>query len=51
VYDASVAIHVVAAILGFGVTFSYPVIQFAAERRGLEALTVVSTRSSRSAAG
>ena len=39
-YDASVAIHVVAAILGFGVTFSYPVIQFAAERRGLEALTV-----------
>jgi uncharacterized membrane protein len=38
VYDASVAIHVVAAIVGFGATFSYPVIQFVAERRGLIAV-------------
>jgi uncharacterized membrane protein len=37
VYDASLAVHVVAAIVGFGVTFSYPVIQFVAERRGLSA--------------
>jgi uncharacterized membrane protein len=37
VYDASVAIHVVAAIVGFGVTFAYPVIQKVAERRGLAA--------------
>jgi uncharacterized membrane protein len=37
VYDAAVAVHVVAAIVGFGVTFSYPVIQRVAERRGLEA--------------
>ena len=36
-YDASVAVHVVAAIVGFGVTFSYPVIQLVSERRGLEA--------------
>jgi uncharacterized membrane protein len=36
VYDASVALHVVAAIVGFGVTFSYPVIQLVFARRGLE---------------
>jgi uncharacterized membrane protein len=36
VYDASVAVHLVAAIVGFGVTFSYPVIQLVSERRGLE---------------
>jgi uncharacterized membrane protein len=40
VYDASVAIHVVAALVGFGVTFSYPVIQLVAERQGPEALAV-----------
>jgi uncharacterized membrane protein len=40
VYDASVAIHVVAALVGFGVTFSYPVIQVVGERRGPEALAV-----------
>ena len=39
-YDASVAIHVVAALVGFGVTFSYPVIQLVAERRGPEALAL-----------
>ena len=31
-YDASVAVHVVAAVVGFGATFSYPVIQLVAER-------------------
>ena len=31
-YDASVAIHVVAAIVGFGATFTYPVIQLVGER-------------------
>jgi uncharacterized membrane protein len=36
VYDASVAVHVIAAIVGFGVTFSYPVIQLVSERRGVE---------------
>jgi uncharacterized membrane protein len=40
VYDASVAIHVAAALVGFGVTFSYPVIQLVAERRGPEALAL-----------
>jgi uncharacterized membrane protein len=40
VYDASVAIHVVAALVGFDVTFSYPVIQLVAERRGPEALAL-----------
>ena len=39
-YDASVAIHVVAALVGFGVTFSYPVIQLVAERRGPDALAL-----------
>jgi uncharacterized membrane protein len=33
VYATSVAIHVVAAIVGFGATFTYPVIQLVAERR------------------
>jgi uncharacterized membrane protein len=37
-YDLSVAIHVTAAIVGFGVTFSYPVIQIAAELRDRRAL-------------
>lgn len=32
-YDVSVAVHVAAAVVGFGVTFSYPVIQLVAERR------------------
>jgi len=40
VYDASVAIHVAAALVGFGVTFSYPVIQLVAERQGPDALAV-----------
>jgi len=40
VYDASVSIHVAAALVGFGVTFSYPVIQLVAERQGAEALVV-----------
>ena len=39
-YDASVAIHVAAALVGFGVTFSYPVIQLVAERQGPDALAV-----------
>jgi uncharacterized membrane protein len=38
VYDASVAIHVVAAIIGFGATFTYPVLQVFAARQGLWAL-------------
>jgi uncharacterized membrane protein len=38
VYEASVAIHVVAAIAGFGATFTYPVIQLVAERRDATAL-------------
>jgi uncharacterized membrane protein len=37
-YDVSVAIHVIAAIAGFGATFSYPVIQLAAERTNRRAL-------------
>ena len=37
-YDASVALHVVAALVGFGATFSYPVIQLVAERRQPDAL-------------
>ncbi|HEX8743800.1 MAG TPA: DUF2269 family protein [Thermoleophilaceae bacterium] len=31
-YDVSVAIHVAAAVVGFGPTFAYPFIQLAAER-------------------
>ena len=37
-YEASVAVHVGAAVLGFGPTFAYPVIQFAAERHDRRAL-------------
>ncbi len=37
-YDASVAIHVTAAIIGFGATFTYPVIQIAAEATNRHAL-------------
>jgi uncharacterized membrane protein len=32
VYDVSVTIHVLAALVGFGVTYSYPVLQFLGER-------------------
>jgi uncharacterized membrane protein len=32
-YEASVAVHVSAAIVGFGATFSYPVIQIVGELR------------------
>jgi uncharacterized membrane protein len=38
VYEASVAVHVAAAVVGFGATFSYPVIQVLAERRHRRAL-------------
>jgi uncharacterized membrane protein len=38
VYEASLAIHVVAAIAGFGATFACPVIQLVAERRDAPAL-------------
>ena len=37
-YEASLAIHVVAAIVGFGATFTYPVIHLVAERRDPRAL-------------
>jgi uncharacterized membrane protein len=37
-YQASVAAHVAAAVVGFGATFSYPVIQVVAERRDPRAL-------------
>ena len=37
-YDISVAVHVAAAVVGFGATFSYPVIQIVAERRDRRAL-------------
>lgn len=37
-YEASVAVHVAAAVVGFGATFSYPVIQTLAERRHPRAL-------------
>jgi hypothetical protein len=33
-HEVSVAGHVAAAVIGFGVTFSYPVIQLVAERSG-----------------
>ncbi len=36
------AIHVVAAIVGFGATFTYPVIQLVAERRGATELGLTS---------
>jgi uncharacterized membrane protein len=38
VYDVSVAVHVAAAVVGFGATFSYPVIQLVAERRDRRSL-------------
>ena len=37
-YDISVAVHVIAVVLGFGPTFAYPVVQIAAERSSPEAL-------------
>jgi uncharacterized membrane protein len=37
-YEASVALHVAAAITGFGPTFAYPFIQLSAERAGIHAL-------------
>src|SRR5437763_1766990 len=37
-YQTSVAVHVVAAIVGFGATFTYPVIQLTAERRDPSAI-------------
>jgi uncharacterized membrane protein len=37
-YEVSVAVHVTAALVGFGPTFAYPVIQLAAERRDPAAL-------------
>jgi uncharacterized membrane protein len=51
VYDLSVTLHVVAAIVGFGVTFSYPVLQVLGERGdrrhlpfALDAITTLSSR-------
>lgn len=50
-YDASVTLHVLAALVGFGVTFSYPVLQLLGERgdrRHLPfALDAIGTISSR----
>ena len=50
-YDLSVTLHVVAAIVGFGVTFSYPVLQVLGERGdrrhlafALDAITTLSSR-------
>jgi uncharacterized membrane protein len=49
VYDLSVTIHVVAALVGFGVTYSYPVLQLVGERGdrrhlpfALDAITTIS---------
>jgi len=51
VYDLSVTLHVLAAIVGFGVTFSYPVLQLLGERGdrrhlpfALDAITTLSSR-------
>jgi uncharacterized membrane protein len=51
VYDASVAVHVLAAIVGFGVTASYPVLQLLGERGdrrhlpfALDTVTTISRR-------
>jgi uncharacterized membrane protein len=51
VYDLSVTLHVLAAIVGFGVTFSYPVLQLLGERGdrrhlpfALDAITTLSGR-------
>jgi uncharacterized membrane protein len=50
-YDLSVTLHVLAAIVGFGVTYSYPVLQLLGERgdrRNLPfALDTITTLSSR----
>jgi uncharacterized membrane protein len=43
VYDAVVAAHVLAAIVGFGATFTYPVIQFVAERHDRRSLPLALT--------
>jgi uncharacterized membrane protein len=49
VYDLSVTMHVVAALVGFGVTYSYPVLQLVGERGdrrhlpfALDAITTIS---------
>jgi uncharacterized membrane protein len=51
VYDLSVSLHVLSAIVGFGVTFSYPVLQVLGERGdrrhlpfALDAITTLSSR-------
>jgi uncharacterized membrane protein len=50
-YDASVALHVAAAIVGFGATYSYPVLQLLGERGdrrhlpfALDAILTISSR-------
>lgn len=50
-YDASVAVHVLAALVGFGVTASYPALQLLGERGdrrnlpfALDAITTISRR-------
>ena len=50
-YDASVTLHVLAALVGFGVTYSYPVLQLLGERGdrrhlpfALDAITILSSR-------
>jgi uncharacterized membrane protein len=37
-YEASVAVHVASAVVGFGAVFTYPVIQLVAERRDRRSL-------------
>jgi uncharacterized membrane protein len=51
VYDLSVTLHVLAALVGFGVTYSYPVLQLLGERGdrrhlpfALDAITTLSRR-------
>jgi uncharacterized membrane protein len=50
VYDLSVTLHVLAALVGFGVTYSYPVLQLLGERDrrslpfALDAITTLSGR-------
>jgi uncharacterized membrane protein len=51
VYDLSVTLHVLAALVGFGVTYSYPVLQLLGERGdrrnlpfALDAITALSRR-------
>ena len=39
-YEASVAVHVVASIVGFGATFTYPVLQLYGDRRGAQPFAV-----------